>query len=105
MKLKAPYVQKLLGVEDNVVVAYGYTMDRATLKVWFEKERLFRQEYLRDGTILVTEDSPDFEPSYFREKVKRWYLGEGLRRLNPMLQDLFETFGNPLSTTSGGNYP
>lgn len=110
MKLKASEVQMMLEVEDFAIIAHGYTLDRATLDIWFEKGELVRHEYKGNSDFgPFKEDhqrSEDFEPEYFFTNVKRWYLGKGNTPtgLNEKLQTLFETFGRPLSTTEGGRY-
>jgi len=108
MKLFADKVREMIEVDDDVVVAYGYTLDRKTLLIYFHEWRLVREtiHHRRGGEdVSEIEESEFFEPEFFFRNVKRWYLGEPGRGLNENLAALFETFGRPLSTTPGGRYP
>lgn len=106
MKLSAKIVQEMLGVADDVIIAHGYTFDRMTVDVYFQNGNLVRDERNFGDDSVNCLESTDFEPSYFMNQIKRWYLGnqEPDKGLNSKLQGLFETFGNPLPTTLGGNY-
>lgn len=109
MKLKAAVIQDMLAIEDEVVLAHGYTLDRRTLNIFFRDGKLVREEANREEPSEY-EESEDFEPDFFFKDVKRWYIGipnadvPG-KGLHEDLANLFETFGRPLSTTSGGKYP
>lgn len=109
VKLKAAVVQDMLAVEDEVVIAHGYTLDRKTLNIFFHDGKLVREEVNREEPSEY-EESDEFDPEFFFKDVKRWYIGipnaaEPGKGLNEDLANLFETFGRPLSTTSGGFYP
>jgi len=101
MKLPAKDIQAMLGVEDDVVIAYGYTFDRDSVYIMFHKGWLVRSDYRRDELVRLQE-SHTFQPCYFQDSMKRWYRGTDERGINPRLLDLFETFGAPLSVVEGG---
>lgn len=111
MKLSAIEVQALLNVEDDVIIAHGYTLDRRTLGIYFREGKVIRIEYKTDGrdehTLLERIELDVFEPWLFTRNLKRWYLGgeHTPRKLNENLCTFFETFGDGLSTTAGGGYP
>ena len=100
MILTAGRVQELIGVADNVVVAYGYTFDRHTLNIFFQDGKIVRATtpYGKNTDYC---QSVIFEPKFFTDGVKRWYA-DGF---NERLRGLFETFSDGLSFTAGGKYP
>lgn len=75
--LTALEVQKMIAVEDYDFVAHGYTFERNTLDIWFEKGNIVRQEYKPDGygaNHIVNETGEvDFRIEFFFSDVKRWY--------------------------------
>lgn len=105
MRFPAISVQKwLLRVPDDTVIAHGYTFDRQTINIFFHDGYLVRH-HVEKGTFQVAEV---FDPEFFFTDIKRWYLGNQeseTQRLNPTLQDWFDTFGRPLPTTKDGFYP
>jgi hypothetical protein len=104
-KFTASTIQRLLGVNDGTVIAYGYTPARHTLVIWFEGKKIWRRESY-GPEVIATDSSLTFECGYFHSNVKRWYIGDrNGTGLHERLADLFETFGHPLSTVEGGKYP
>lgn len=102
MLLKAIEVQKLLGVEDLEIIAYGYTFERNSVEIWFENGQLVRREW--NHGLDDKKSSEFFQPLYLKDGIKRWYKGTAEGGLNKRLVDFFETFGCPLVTTPGGSY-
>lgn len=101
----ASTIQRLLGVQDGVVIAYGYTPAQHALMIWFEGLKLYRRQSV-GPEVIVTESDLAFQPSYFYSNVKRWYIGDrNGAGFHERLSDLFETFGRPLSMVEGGKYP
>lgn len=108
MKLSAKIVQEMFGVKDGECVAYGYTFDRRSVVIWFDKGRIKRAEYKtvnsqRDGEVSLLElrESDTFQPEYFSKQIKRWYADA----VNENVSTFFETFGAALVTTPGGLPP
>mgnify|MGYP001453146506 CR=1 FL=1 len=93
--LKATVVQAMIGAEDYMDVAYGYTFDRNTVFIYFLKGKLVRKVVQHSGQmnerVIDIWESETFDPTYFAG-VKRFYKNQ----TEPKLLELFETFGNPL---------
>lgn len=103
--LSAAEVQAMIGAVDHEIIAHGYTYDRKSVDIFFEAGELVRaEEYFERGRGWKTIRNDKFNPEYFFDGIKRWYLGTPERGLNAKLAELFETFGRPLSTTPGGHY-
>lgn len=98
MKLLAQQIQEMIDVEDNQIVAYGYTFERESVEIYFENGQLVRSE---DGDKKYCDQ---FNPEFFTLNIKRWYLGTEEKGFNRKLLNLLETFGCPINTTEGGHY-
>lgn len=85
--LSAQQVQDMLGVDDYVVIAHGYTFERNTLDIWFEKGCIIRSETRLGSTINETGEE-FFNADFFFTNVKRWYAD----RFNTKLLTLIRTF-------------
>lgn len=108
MQLRATEVQAMLEVPDGELLAYGYTLDRLSVYIYFEKGRLIRSEEDREGRGTRA-FSDSFEAHYFHTNMKRWYRGNPDvpgKGFNPKLLTLFETFGYGygISFVDGGHY-
>lgn len=84
-------VQKLIGVEDLDVIAYGYTFERNSVEIWFENKYLKRLTIFKGDSNI--EQTINFNPEFFN--IKRFYRD----RTNPKLIELFRAFGNLLPLT------
>jgi hypothetical protein len=99
--LSAKEVQNMLNVPDLETVAYGYTLDRRTVNIWFEDGKLVRHSSWESGAKHTYENygnydetirTEEFDPNYFKVNMKRFYED----RTNSALVILFATFGSPL---------
>ncbi len=93
----AKEIQNLIGIDDHETLAYGYTLNRDTVELYFENSNLVRCEFDAsiDGQLLRTKRTPLFEASFFKDNIKRFYRNA----THKQLIELFDTFGNPLSLT------
>lgn len=99
-KYTAARVQTMLAVEDDTVIAYGYTLDRYTVEIYFREGQLVRDDYYDQfSPDRKSRSSPFFEADYFSDNIKRWYA----RSVHPELETLMNTFGRPLNTVAGGS--
>ena len=94
-KLTAYEVQQMLGVEDFVNIAYGYTLARQTVEIYFEDNKLVRLDMVGDHYIgaKTYARSPYFEYGFFSDSIKRFYR----KKTDEKLIALFNTFGPGLS--------
>lgn len=90
--LSAKAVQEMLGVDDCIVIAHGYTFDRNTVDIWFANHKLKRGEYIEGKEIR--RESHEFDPSFFAG-IKRFYRTQ----TDEKLVELFQTFGGSLPLT------
>lgn len=93
MRMTAAQVQHMTGTHDREVVAHGYTFERHTIEIYFEDNKIIRRV---DGQIEWTSEM--FEPNMFHQNIKRFYE----QGVVPIFLALFDTFGEGLSTTPGG---
>lgn len=95
-------LQRFLGVENNRVILYGYTFDRDTVVVFFEDEKLVREDYngYKDRYLCREWESNKQVPgSIWTEQIKRWYRNG----TNARLRSLILAFGGNLCETDGGS--
>jgi hypothetical protein len=100
-RFTARQVQDMLVVEDYTDIAYGYTFDRATVCIYFEKGKLVRQDTRFHGQqneqLVNRQESEEFDPSFFHDGIKRFYD----TKVNADLLVFFNTFSTGLSLTPG----
>lgn len=90
------FVQDYLEVEDDEVIAYGYTFERDTVEVFFRKGFLVRRDIPQDKTKEIeTINSSDFDGNLIHLRIKRYYRD----RTRAKLVDFFEAVGHPLPIT------
>lgn len=94
--MEAAKLQKLLGVEDNELILYGYTFARDSVFAYFELGKLCvaTAEYNHPAVIVRY---PKVYGYILRDGIKRFYRQSTL----PALRELMETFGESLSETDG----
>jgi len=98
--MKAVKLQKMLGVEDRSVVAYGHTHNKESLFWLFKGRALFRIKVNGCGEVLEfwsTEDVVARPYNTFSNNVKQVYE----ECTHPVLLELLRTFSNTPFTSGG----
>lgn len=96
--MKAIELQKILGVEDNQIILYGYTYNRSTVEIYFESGKLIRVTKDLDVIEKVIA-SEDVTCNLLFSEIKRFY-SNGTNPKFRNLSEIFRDFG--LCETKGG---